>query len=167
MILLQKHAVYYGGSSLQRTHTKDQEFPITDIFTRRIRQRIIFMATSPPLRFSGYAHSGCPVEAALEMFGGKWKGMILYHLLDGPIRFNALQRMVGSVTQRMLTKQLRELEACGLVRRTVYAEVPPRVEYSLTPKGQTLAPILRALRDWGQQHAMQDKPGAPAAIMPE
>lgn len=97
---------------------------------------------------------GCPVEAALEVIGGKWKGVTLYHLLQGTKRFNQLQREVGSVTQRMLTKQLRELEAAGLVHREVYPVVPPKVEYSLTEKGLTLKPILLALKSWGETHVL-------------
>ena len=115
----------------------------------------------PPTRFETYECSeGCPVEAALEVIGGKWKGVTLYHLLDGVMRFNALQRAVGGVTQRMLTKQLRELEAAGLVHRQIYPVIPPKVEYSLTEKGQTLAPILLALKDWGETHILseQDRP---------
>lgn len=96
---------------------------------------------------------GCPVEAALELIGGKWKGLVLYHLLDGPVRFNQLRRQIGGVTQRVLTKQLRELEADGLVRREVFPVVPPKVEYSLTDDGHSLREILLALRDWGTRHA--------------
>lgn len=96
--------------------------------------------------------AGCPVEATLELIGGKWKGLLLYHLLEGTHRFNALKRMLPNITQRMLTNQLRELEAAGLVHRQVYAEVPPRVEYSLTEHGRSLAPILHALKTWGEQH---------------
>nr|WP_304412398.1 helix-turn-helix domain-containing protein [Hyphomonas sp. L-53-1-40] len=87
------------------------------------------------------------------MIGGKWKGVTLFHLMDGVKRFNELQREVGNVTQRMLTKQLRELEEAGLVHREVYPVVPPKVEYSLTPKGETLRSILTALKDWGEEHA--------------
>ncbi|MBX2805301.1 MAG: helix-turn-helix transcriptional regulator [Hyphomicrobiales bacterium] len=93
---------------------------------------------------------GCPVEAALERIGGKWKGIALFHLLKGPLRYNELKRSVGTVTQRMLTKQLRELENDGLIERQVYPVVPPHVEYSLTERGRTLEPILLALRDWGR-----------------
>lgn len=95
---------------------------------------------------------GCPVEATLDLIGGKWKGMLLYRLLDGTQRFNALKRELPSITQRMLTKQLRELEESGLVHRMVYAEVPPRVEYSLTPLGKSLKPIIASLRSWGQAY---------------
>jgi DNA-binding HxlR family transcriptional regulator len=94
---------------------------------------------------------GCPVEAALELIGGKWKGVALYHLMSGAIRFNALKRQMGDVTQRMLTKQLRELEADGLVQRKVYPVVPPKVEYSLTETGWSLKPVLEQLSDWGKE----------------
>jgi DNA-binding HxlR family transcriptional regulator len=97
---------------------------------------------------------GCPVEATLDLIGGKWKGLLLYHLLSGTHRFNQLRRILTTVTPRMLTAQLRELEQVGLVRRQVYAEVPPRVEYSLTPRGRTLAPIISALKAWGTEHAL-------------
>jgi len=92
---------------------------------------------------------GCPVEAALEVIGGKWKGSILYHLLAGKKRFNEIKRLFPSLTQRILTQQLRELERDGIIHREVYAEVPPRVEYSLTEQGRTLAPVLELLREWG------------------
>ncbi|MGF1703169.1 helix-turn-helix transcriptional regulator [Photobacterium makurazakiensis] len=105
-------------------------------------------------RYDSYAYEGCPVEATLELFSGKGKGMILYHLLSGTIRFNELKRRLGTVTQRMLTKQLRELEAYGLIHREVYPEVPPKVEYSLTETGRSLEPILLALKDWGEEHAL-------------
>lgn len=98
---------------------------------------------------------GCAIEAAIEAIGGKWKGVILYHLsedLHAPKRFNELRRLMPAVTQRMLTKQLRELEADGIVDRMVYAEVPPKVEYRLTDFGQTLLPILKALENWGSQY---------------
>ena len=105
------------------------------------------------MRFERYDCSrGCPVEATLERIGGKWKGVALYHLLEGTKRYNELKRDVGNVTQRMLTKQLRELETDGLIVREVYPVVPPRVEYSLSEKGRTLEPILLALRDWGEKH---------------
>ena len=92
---------------------------------------------------------GCAVEATLRFIDGKWKGVILWHLLRETLRFNQIRRLLPSVTQRMLTNQLRELEADGLVGRRVYAEVPPRVEYSLTERGRTLEPVLLALKAWG------------------
>ena len=94
---------------------------------------------------------GCPVEATLDVISGKWKGVILFHLLDGTLRFGELKRRLSDITQRMLTKQLRELEGSGLVLRTVYPEVPPRVEYRLSQEGRSLEPILRALADWGER----------------
>ena len=106
-------------------------------------------------RFPDYeCTEGCPVEAALEVIGGKWKGVVLYHLLEGTQRFNELQRAIGGVTQRVLIKQLRELETDGLIERTVFPVVPPKVEYSLTPRGRSLEPILVALRDWGSQNVL-------------
>ena len=95
---------------------------------------------------------GCPVEATLELIGGKWKGLVLYHLLQGTMRFSELRRKVPGVTQRMLTRQLRELESAGLILRTVYAEVPPRVEYVLTVEGESLRPVILALREWGRNY---------------
>lgn len=106
-------------------------------------------------------NAGCPVEASLEVIGGKWKGVILYHLLERTYRFNELRRLCSGITQRMLTRQLRELEADGVVSRKVYAEVPPRVEYSLTEYGRTLEPVVRALQAWGMSH-MQKTSNEPA-----
>jgi len=98
---------------------------------------------------------GCSVEATLDVIGGRWKGVILFHLLSGTKRFNELQRLVSGCTQRMLTLQLRELERDGVVLRTVYAQVPPKVEYSLTDFGQSLEPILLLMRDWGDRYLDQ------------
>jgi len=90
------------------------------------------------------------VEAALSVIGGKWKGPILYRLhTDGTLRFNQIRRILPDVSQRTLTAQLRALEADGIISRTVYPEVPPRVEYRLTEYGKTLAPVLLALKAWG------------------
>lgn len=94
----------------------------------------------------------CPMEATLDLIGGKWKGVILFRLDEKMRRFNELERLVCKISPRTLTKQLRELENDGLVNRKVYAEVPPRVEYRLTPKGETLRPVLAALRMWGEGH---------------
>jgi DNA-binding HxlR family transcriptional regulator len=105
----------------------------------------------PRLRHERFDCSpGCPVEATLSLIGGKWKGVVLWHLLQGTLRFNEIRRRLPNVTQRMLTNQLRELEAGGFVIRTVYPEVPPKVEYSLTERGRSLEPVLRALKAWGE-----------------
>ncbi len=92
---------------------------------------------------------GCTVEAAVSLIDGKWKCVILFHLLRGTARFNELRRRLPGVTQRMMTNQLRELEADGLIIRTVYAQVPPKVEYHLSPLGRSLEPVLMALKGWG------------------
>lgn len=95
---------------------------------------------------------GCAVEAAISLIDGKWKCVILYHLLAGTIRFNEMRRRIPCVTQRMLTNQLRELEVDGLIARRVYPQVPPKVEYSLSPLGRSLEPILVALGSWGESN---------------
>ena len=95
---------------------------------------------------------GCSVEATISLIDGKWKGVILYRLLGGTLRFGELRRLLPAVTARMLTNQLRELEADGLIRRAVYPQVPPKVEYSLSPLGATLAPVLEALGTWGDEN---------------
>lgn len=95
----------------------------------------------------------CFFELTLQVMGGKWKPIILYHLAtEGVMRFSELRRSISGVTERMLSKQLRELEADAIVHREVYREVPPRVEYSLTAMGQGLVPILKELRDWGAEY---------------
>ncbi|HUQ37240.1 MAG TPA: helix-turn-helix domain-containing protein [Aestuariivirga sp.] len=93
--------------------------------------------------------TGCAVEATLSVIGGVWKPVLVFHLLNGKLRFNALCRAISSATPRMITLQLRELEADGIVKRTVFPEVPPKVEYELTVLGQSLAPVLLNMRDWG------------------
>lgn len=100
-------------------------------------------------RRTNNCHYGCAVEAALDVMGDKWKGVILFHLLDGKKRFNELRRLIPSVTQRMLTLQLRELEKDHVITRTIYPEVPPKVEYALTELGWGLKSILLSLREWG------------------
>ena len=102
--------------------------------------------------------AGCTVEATLNLIGGKWKGTILYRLhSDGVLRFNEIRRILPAVSQRTLTAQLRALEADGIIERTVYPEVPPRVEYRLSAYGQTLAPVLLALKAWGDGHKERGK----------
>jgi DNA-binding HxlR family transcriptional regulator len=92
------------------------------------------------------------VEATLGVIGGRWKGVVLYWLLGGTLRFGQLRRRLPNCTERMLTVQLRELEEDGLVTRTVFAEVPPRVQYELTAFGKSLEPILLAMREWGERY---------------
>ena len=94
--------------------------------------------------------TGCDVEATLSVFGGRWKPVLVCHLLEGRKRFGELRRMTPNATERMIALQLRELEADGVVARHVYAEVPPRVEYELTEFGRTLEPVLVLMREWGK-----------------
>lgn len=96
--------------------------------------------------------SACPVETTLLLIGDKWKVLILRDLLGGTKRFGELKRSIGSVSQKVLTAQLRDMEANGLVSRKVYAEVPPRVEYTLTETGYSLKPILDAMQHWGETY---------------
>lgn len=96
--------------------------------------------------------ANCPVEATLELIGGKYKALILWHLSSGTLRFSQLQKAIQSVTPRVLTHQLRELEEQSLICRKVYPVVPPRVEYSMTELGCSLMPILTAMRDWGAKY---------------
>jgi DNA-binding HxlR family transcriptional regulator len=100
----------------------------------------------------------CGVRATLHIIGGKWKPVIAFHLLEGTLRFGELRRLLPDATQKMLTQQLRELERDGVVSRKIYQQVPPKVEYSLTPHGRTLRPILKALCQWGQAHLEQTRP---------
>ncbi|MED3627287.1 transcriptional regulator HypR [Bacillus subtilis] len=95
---------------------------------------------------------GCPVEFTLDVIGGKWKGILFYHMIDGKKRFNEFRRICPSITQRMLTLQLRELEADGIVHREIYQQVPPKVEYSLTEFGRTLEPIVLQMKEWGESN---------------
>lgn len=92
----------------------------------------------------------CPVKTSLNILGGKWKGVIIYHLMPGKKRFNELQRKINGITHKVLTLQLRELEADNIIKRTIYAEVPPKVEYELTEFGMTVKPIINCLYEWGQ-----------------
>jgi DNA-binding HxlR family transcriptional regulator len=92
----------------------------------------------------------CPIGTTINVLGGKWKILILFSLNQGTKRFNELRREIPDVTQRMLTNQLRELENDKIISRKIYAEVPPKVEYALTDIGKTLAPVLDALKKWGQ-----------------
>lgn len=95
----------------------------------------------------------CHVEATLRVLGGRWKVLVLQQLLASPMRFNALHRALTGVSHRTLTKQLRELEADGIIRRKVHAQVPPRVDYSLTRLGESLRPVLSSMERWGEAYA--------------
>lgn len=96
----------------------------------------------------------CPAEITLEFLSGKWRPMIIFWLLKGTRRFNQLQRELGGITHRTLSKTLKEMEADGLVQRHDYGEIPPRVDYALTPKGKSLEPVLIAMQTWAEgQHA--------------
>lgn len=103
-------------------------------------------------RHKTYAH--CPVEATLDIIGGKWKSIILFRVLEETRRFNELRRLIPALTQRMLTNQLRELEHDGLIARKIYAQIPPKVEYSITVFGKTLEPVLLALTQWAEKNML-------------
>jgi len=99
----------------------------------------------------------CPFELTIELIGGKWKGLILWHLLDKKVLRNGeMLRLMPRITQKMLTQQLREMEENGLISRVIYEQVPPKVEYSLTSHGEALRPILDQMIGWGMEYA-QDK----------
>ena len=103
------------------------------------------------------AKPACPAETALQLVSGRWKLMVIFWLLQGEQRFNALQRNLGGITHRTLARQLREMEADGLVERRDYGEIPPRVDYRLTARGRSLQPILKAMEDWTVQHGTAAK----------
>jgi DNA-binding HxlR family transcriptional regulator len=94
-----------------------------------------------------------PVERAFKVIGGRWKAVILYHLFNGPRRLSELKRALPRISQKMLIQQLREMEEHGLVHREIFRQVPPRVDYSATPLGLSLMPVLRTVCNWGQSHA--------------
>ena len=106
----------------------------------------------------------CPVEATLDLIGGKYKALILWHLSDGTLRFSELRSRIHKATPKMLTQQLRELEAQELIHREVYPVIPPKVEYSLTATGKSLLPILVAMRDWGADY-LRSKNQEPCCFM--
>ena len=97
-------------------------------------------------------NTDCPVTNSLKLIGGKWKIAIIYNLGKGPMRFGELKKTLMPITQQMLTKQLRELEKDGLIIRKIYAEIPPRVEYFISEKGESIMPILDAMFEWGQKN---------------
>ena len=107
---------------------------------------------------AGVTQSTCPVEKTLKIIGGRWKVLILRELFKGTRRFGELQRGVKGITQKMLTQQLRELEADDVVHREVYPQIPPKVEYSLKSLGKSLGPVLEAMHKWGVDHLKQSTP---------
>lgn len=118
---------------------------------------------------------GCPAERTLLVIGGRWKVFILHQLFAGTLRFSEMRRKInenstegktGTITPKMLTQELRQMEADGLVHREVYAQVPPKVEYSLTPLGLSLRPVVEAMVEWGLQHQRETE-GTAAACEPE
>ena len=117
---------------------------------KRSHRRKIAMPQSSPL-------PACPVETTLMLIGDKWKVLILRDLMPGAKRFGELRKSIGTVSQKVLTAQLRDMEASGLISRKVYPQVPPRVEYSLTDLGKSLKPILEAMQDWGRYYQQQAK----------
>lgn len=102
-----------------------------------------------------YSRLTCEVETTLKVIGGRWKVLIIRELMAGVKRFGELQRALPGITQKMLTQQLREMEEDGIVHREIYAQIPPKVEYSLTPLGASLQPILYAMHEWAVQHLSQ------------
>jgi DNA-binding HxlR family transcriptional regulator len=131
-------ALSWRTSKLARTHNFHQYYHFCRYQPMRLK------------RLDG--KSGCAVEVTLSVIGGVWKPVILFHLLPGKKRFMELTRLIPNATQRMLTLQLRELEADGVIERHVYPQVPPKVEYALTPLGESLAPVLISLREWGESY---------------
>lgn len=107
-----------------------------------------------------FDEKSCPVTATMQVLGGKWKAILInaiYH--TSPARFGELKRSVKGITQSMLTQQLRELEEDGLISRKIYAEIPPRVEYTLTEFGLTLSPIMISMANWGKEYRMKKEKG--------
>jgi DNA-binding HxlR family transcriptional regulator len=115
-------------------------------------QRTATIQTYPSYPFAMNDCPYCPVDTTLKVIGGKWKLPLLWFLRDGKKRYSELQKLLGKITPKMLAQQLRELERDGIVERKVYPVIPPRVEYSLTPYGKTLQPILASMGAWGDKH---------------
>jgi DNA-binding HxlR family transcriptional regulator len=118
------------------------------------------------MRHRTYHRMGCPVEACTEIIGGKWKGKILFILFTGTKRFGELRKLLPDTSQRMLTMQLRELEEDGIIERKVYHQVPPKVEYSIAPEGESLRPIIDSMWRWGHDF-LTKLPDDAAAYSPE
>lgn len=112
------------------------------------------MSDTKTLKLCGEKQYYCSVELTLQVIGGKWKPIIIHHLAtDGTLRFSEIKRAIPNITQKMLTQQLRELESDGVVHREVYAQVPPKVEYSLTELGRSVMPVIESLCGWGKRYA--------------
>ncbi|MCC3374933.1 helix-turn-helix domain-containing protein [Cohnella sp. REN36] len=107
---------------------------------------------------ANFAARDCPIETVIRVLGGKWKPTILWHLLDATRRFSELEKLIPDITQKMLAQHLRELEADGVVTRTVYPTVPPKVEYSLSEYGMTIVPVMEAMCSWGNRHQTMERP---------
>src|SRR5260221_4119825 len=128
------------------------------ILTKRVlprqtnRGRLVMRYEEQYRSEGGNINDDCPIEATLDIVGGKWKVLILFYLMQGTVRFGEFQRLIPKITQRMLTLQLRELEEDGVIHREVYRQVPPKVEYSLTEFGRSLESLLLLMRDWGVVH---------------
>lgn len=105
-----------------------------------------------------HAATECPITATIDVIGGKWKPIIIYLLMEGPLRFGEFHKIVPGMALKVLSRQLKELEEDGIVTRTVYAEVPPRVEYALSPKGESLRGVMGMLSEWSTDHLL--KPSA-------
>lgn len=111
-------------------------------------------------RRNGRKQVGCPVETTIAAIGGRWKVLVIHHLIDDKKRFGELTRLLGGISARTLTRQLRELESSGIVNRTVLQQIPPKVEYSLTSLGRELEPVLTAMHIWGEK--LEKRGNAPA-----
>lgn len=101
----------------------------------------------------------CPVEVTLDLIGGKYKALILWHLTEKTLRFSELRKLIPNATQKVMTQQLRDLERDGIIKRKVYSEVPPKVEYSISDLGKTMRPILEAMCEWGGSYLNNNKDG--------
>lgn len=122
------------------------------------------MGSECNLKFCGDKKYYCSVELTLQIIGGKWKPIIIHRLSnDGTMRFSEVKRSIPNITQKMLTQQLRELEADGVVHREVYPQVPPKVEYSLTDMGRSVMPVIKHLCEWGTQYEEWYREQAPEA----
>jgi DNA-binding HxlR family transcriptional regulator len=110
------------------------------------------------MRRTYHAAGECPITATIDVIGGKWKPIIIYLLMEGPLRFGELHKIVPGMALKVLSRQLKELEADGIITRTVFAEVPPRVEYALSPKGESLRSLMLQLSAWSTDHLL--KPAA-------